>query len=166
METARQQLAAALKEARLAGGFQSQGALAKRLLCSRAVVNKAESGTQPVPHDALLTNATLVVHTMRLEFSYPPATPGPVDKLSTDLSLGLSPRLNVQTRARERHRHLERQLLIVARCLAVLSHRPVVPVPPLHADTREGRDDGTINVRHSLWLSHCLVVSSLAYVCT
>ena len=55
METVRQQLAAALKEARLAGGFQSQGALAKRLLCSRSTVNKAESGSQPVPHDAILT---------------------------------------------------------------------------------------------------------------
>ena len=52
--TVREQLATALKEARLAGGFDSQGKLATRLHVSRAVINKAESANQAVPSDALL----------------------------------------------------------------------------------------------------------------
>jgi hypothetical protein len=76
-----------------------------------------------------------------LDFSNLPATSGPVDKLSTNLSLHLSPRLYVQTRARERQRHLDRQSRNPAR------FRPAVPPSrsrPLRADAREGRDDGTI----------------------
>jgi len=53
--TAREQLAAELKQARLDAGITSQGALAARMTVSRAVVNKAESATQPVPTPDTIT---------------------------------------------------------------------------------------------------------------
>jgi hypothetical protein len=43
-----------LKESRIDAGFDSHGALAKRLNVSRPVVSKAENPAQPVPSDALL----------------------------------------------------------------------------------------------------------------
>jgi transcriptional regulator with XRE-family HTH domain len=52
--TPREQLAIALKKARLEAGFESHGALAKRLNVSRPVVSKAENPLHPVPSDALL----------------------------------------------------------------------------------------------------------------
>lgn len=55
MPTPREQLAVVLKQSRLDAGFDSQGALAKRLNVSRPVVSKAENPAQPVPSDALLT---------------------------------------------------------------------------------------------------------------
>jgi transcriptional regulator with XRE-family HTH domain len=53
--TPREQLASILKQARTEAGFDSHGALAKRLNVSRPVVSKAENPAQPVPSDALLT---------------------------------------------------------------------------------------------------------------
>ena len=54
MPTPREQLASILKQSRLDAGFDSHGALAKRLNVSRPVVSKAENPAQPVPSDALL----------------------------------------------------------------------------------------------------------------
>jgi transcriptional regulator with XRE-family HTH domain len=53
--TPREQLASILKQSRLDAGFDSHGALAKRLNVSRPVVSKAENPAQPVPSDALLS---------------------------------------------------------------------------------------------------------------
>jgi hypothetical protein len=53
--TPREQLAIVLKQARLDAGFESHGALAKKLTVSRPVVSKAENPLHPVPSDALLT---------------------------------------------------------------------------------------------------------------
>jgi hypothetical protein len=52
--TPREQLARILKQSRIDAGFDSHGALAKRLNVSRPVVSKAENPAQPVPSDALL----------------------------------------------------------------------------------------------------------------
>jgi transcriptional regulator with XRE-family HTH domain len=52
--TPREQLASILKQSRIDAGFDSHGALAKRLNVSRPVVSKAENPAQPVPSDALL----------------------------------------------------------------------------------------------------------------
>jgi transcriptional regulator with XRE-family HTH domain len=52
--TPREQLAAVLRQSRLDAGFDSHGALAKRLNVSRPVISKAENPAQPVPSDALL----------------------------------------------------------------------------------------------------------------
>lgn len=52
--TPREQLASILKQSRINAGFDSQGALAKRLNVSRPVISKAENPAQPVPSDALL----------------------------------------------------------------------------------------------------------------
>jgi hypothetical protein len=45
--TPREQLAAVLKQSRVDGGFESHGALAKRLNVSRPVVSKAETPSTP-----------------------------------------------------------------------------------------------------------------------
>jgi hypothetical protein len=52
--TPREQLASVLKQSRLDAGFDSHGALAKRLNVSRPVISKAENPAQPIPSDALL----------------------------------------------------------------------------------------------------------------
>lgn len=54
MPTPREQLASVLRQSRLEAGFESHGALAKRLNVSRPVISKAENPAQPVPSDALL----------------------------------------------------------------------------------------------------------------
>jgi transcriptional regulator with XRE-family HTH domain len=54
MATPREQLAEILKQSRLDAGFESHGALAKRLNVSRPVVSKAENPAHPVPSDAIL----------------------------------------------------------------------------------------------------------------
>ena len=54
MPTPREQLAVILRESRLAAGFESHGALAKRLNVTRSVVSKAENPAHPVPSDAIL----------------------------------------------------------------------------------------------------------------
>lgn len=54
MATPREQLAETLKQSRLDAGFDSHGALAKRLNVSRPVVSKAENPAHPVPSDAIL----------------------------------------------------------------------------------------------------------------
>jgi transcriptional regulator with XRE-family HTH domain len=55
MGTPREDLGNKLRQARLAAGYGSHGALAKKLNVSRSVITKAESATHPVPSDALLT---------------------------------------------------------------------------------------------------------------
>ena len=55
LATPREQLADLLKQARIAAGYGTHGALAKKLNVSRSLVTKAESATQPIPSDALLT---------------------------------------------------------------------------------------------------------------
>jgi transcriptional regulator with XRE-family HTH domain len=52
--TPREQLAETLRQARLEAGFESHGALAKRLNVSRPVVSKAENPANPCPSDAVL----------------------------------------------------------------------------------------------------------------
>jgi transcriptional regulator with XRE-family HTH domain len=52
--TPREQLAEVLRQARLDAGFESHGALAKRLNVSRPVVSKAENPGHPVPSDTVL----------------------------------------------------------------------------------------------------------------
>lgn len=54
MATPREQLADLLKQARLAAGYASHGALAKKLNVSRPVISRAENPTQPVPQTELL----------------------------------------------------------------------------------------------------------------
>lgn len=54
MGTPREQLADVLKRARLEAGYESHGALARKLSVSRPVVTKAESPGQPIPSDAIL----------------------------------------------------------------------------------------------------------------
>jgi transcriptional regulator with XRE-family HTH domain len=54
MQAPREQLAAALKKARLEAGYSTHGALAKHLLMARSTITKAESPTQPIPGEALL----------------------------------------------------------------------------------------------------------------
>ncbi|MGH3201751.1 MAG: helix-turn-helix domain-containing protein [Streptosporangiaceae bacterium] len=54
MPTPREQLASTLRDSRLAAGYASHGALAKRLNVSRPVITRAESTAHPVPSDALL----------------------------------------------------------------------------------------------------------------
>ena len=73
MPTPREQLAGLLRQSRLDGGYESHGALAKRLNVSRPVVSKAENAGQPVPSDAVLA-------------AWAGATGAPLDKL-TDLAL-------------------------------------------------------------------------------
>jgi transcriptional regulator with XRE-family HTH domain len=52
--TPREQLAAILRQSRLDAGYESHGALAKRLHVSRPVVTRAENAAHPVPSDAIL----------------------------------------------------------------------------------------------------------------
>ena len=54
MPTPREQLANMLRQSRLDAGFESHGALAKRLNVSRPVVTRAENAAHPVPSDAVL----------------------------------------------------------------------------------------------------------------
>lgn len=54
MVTPREQLADVLRRARLDAGYDSHGALARKLSVSRPVVTKAESPGQPIPSDAIL----------------------------------------------------------------------------------------------------------------
>ena len=54
MPTPREQLANILRQSRLDAGYESHGALAKRLNVSRPVVTKAENAAHPVPSDAVL----------------------------------------------------------------------------------------------------------------
>ena len=54
MVTPREQLADVLRHARLDAGYDSHGALARKLSVSRPVVTKAESPGQPIPSDAIL----------------------------------------------------------------------------------------------------------------
>jgi transcriptional regulator with XRE-family HTH domain len=49
-----EQLANILRQSRLDAGYESHGALAKRLNVSRPVVTKAENAAHPVPSDAVL----------------------------------------------------------------------------------------------------------------
>jgi len=52
--TPREQLANILRQSRLNAGYESHGALAKRLNVSRPVVTRAENAAHPVPSDAVL----------------------------------------------------------------------------------------------------------------
>jgi transcriptional regulator with XRE-family HTH domain len=52
--TPREQLAVMLRQSRLEAGYESHGALAKRLNVSRPVVSRAENSAHPVPSDAVL----------------------------------------------------------------------------------------------------------------
>jgi transcriptional regulator with XRE-family HTH domain len=54
MATPREQLAELLRQARLDAGFESHGALARKLNVSRPVITKAENPAHPVPSDAVL----------------------------------------------------------------------------------------------------------------
>jgi transcriptional regulator with XRE-family HTH domain len=54
MASPREQLTDLLKQARIAAGYKSHGAFAKKLAVSRSLISKAESATQPIP-----TNETL-----------------------------------------------------------------------------------------------------------
>lgn len=54
MPTPREQLANILRQSRLDAGYESHGALAKRLNVSRPVVTRAENAAHPVPSDAVL----------------------------------------------------------------------------------------------------------------
>lgn len=54
MPTPREQLAGILRQSRLEAGFESHGALAKKLNVTRLVVSKAENPAHPVPSDAIL----------------------------------------------------------------------------------------------------------------
>jgi transcriptional regulator with XRE-family HTH domain len=54
MATPREQLANILRQARLDAGYESHGALARRLNVSRPVVSKAENPSSPTPSDAVL----------------------------------------------------------------------------------------------------------------
>ena len=54
MPTPREQLASILRQSRLDAGYESHGALAKRLNVSRPVVTRAENAAHPVPSDAVL----------------------------------------------------------------------------------------------------------------
>lgn len=56
MATPREDLATALKQARIDAGYKTHGALAKEMHVDRSVVTRAESATQPVPSDALLAS--------------------------------------------------------------------------------------------------------------
>jgi hypothetical protein len=54
MATPREQLAEVLRKSRIDAGYESHGALARRLNVSRPVVTKAENPAHPVPSDAIL----------------------------------------------------------------------------------------------------------------
>lgn len=54
MSTPREELASALRKARLDAGFMSHGALAAEMHLNRTVITKAESSSQPVPSPAVL----------------------------------------------------------------------------------------------------------------
>lgn len=54
--TPREQLAEALKQARLDAGYDSHGTLARKLNVSRPVISKAENPAQPVPSHPLLAS--------------------------------------------------------------------------------------------------------------
>lgn len=56
MPTPREQLADVLRQARLDAGYESHGALAKRLNVSRPVITRAENAAHPVPSDAVLAS--------------------------------------------------------------------------------------------------------------
>jgi hypothetical protein len=53
--TPREELAALLRNARKAAGYSSQGAYAKSVPCSRPLISRAESATQPVPSADVLS---------------------------------------------------------------------------------------------------------------
>jgi transcriptional regulator with XRE-family HTH domain len=55
MGTPREDLAQKLREARIAAGYETQSALAKRLNVSRPVISKAENPAQATPNHSLLT---------------------------------------------------------------------------------------------------------------
>jgi transcriptional regulator with XRE-family HTH domain len=52
--TPREQLAEVLRKSRIDAGYESHGALARKLNVSRPVVTKAENPAHPVPSDAIL----------------------------------------------------------------------------------------------------------------
>jgi Domain of unknown function (DUF5753) len=52
--TPREQLADILRQSRLDAGYESHGALAKKLNVSRPVVTRADNAAHPVPSDAVL----------------------------------------------------------------------------------------------------------------
>jgi transcriptional regulator with XRE-family HTH domain len=54
MATAREELADVLRQSRIDAGFDSHGALARKLNVSRPVVSRAENAAHPVPSDAVL----------------------------------------------------------------------------------------------------------------
>jgi transcriptional regulator with XRE-family HTH domain len=54
MATAREELADVLRQSRIDAGFDSHGALARKLNVSRPVVSRAENASHPVPSDAVL----------------------------------------------------------------------------------------------------------------
>jgi transcriptional regulator with XRE-family HTH domain len=54
MATPREQLADMLRQSRIEAGYNSHGALARKLNVSRPVVTKAENAAHPVPSDAIL----------------------------------------------------------------------------------------------------------------
>jgi transcriptional regulator with XRE-family HTH domain len=54
MATPREQLADMLRQSRIDAGYNSHGALARKLNVSRPVVTKAENAAHPVPSDAIL----------------------------------------------------------------------------------------------------------------
>src|SRR2546430_16171322 len=54
MATPREQLAEVLRKSRIDAGYESHGALARKLNVSRPVVTKAENPAHPVPSDAIL----------------------------------------------------------------------------------------------------------------
>lgn len=60
MTTPREQLATLLRQSRIDAGYESHGALARKLNVSRPVVSKAENAGQPVPSDALLASWAMV----------------------------------------------------------------------------------------------------------
>jgi hypothetical protein len=59
--TPREQLADVLRQSRLDAGYESHGALAKRLNVSRPVITRAENAAHPVPSDAVLAAWVLAV---------------------------------------------------------------------------------------------------------
>lgn len=54
MPTPREQLASTLRQSRIDAGYDSHGALARKLNVSRPVVTKAENPAHPAPSDAML----------------------------------------------------------------------------------------------------------------
>jgi hypothetical protein len=67
--TAREQLAAALKQARLNAGIDSQVKMARAIQLTRTVAVKAESPTGPVPSDPVLATWAKVTGADLAEFT-------------------------------------------------------------------------------------------------